>query len=158
MASLVFYNAFRTDNLSASPAAGVNFAAAGDTIKIALVSASYTGATTTSTDQFFTTPAAFEMANGNGYATGGITLTGNSVSTSGTTVKVILGMSGGLNPTWSQNALGFSTARYAIVYKSTGSNATSPLIGYIDLGSAQGNVNGDFTVGFDQTNGAFTLQ
>ena len=49
---------------------------------------------------------------------------------------------------WLQNAAGFSTARYAIVYKATGVDNTSTLIGIIDFVTNQGNVTGDLTIVF----------
>ena len=48
--------------------------------------------------------------------------------------------------TWSAHASGFSTARYAVIYKSTGTASTSPLIGYIDFTTDQDNVNNDLTI------------
>ena len=40
------------------------------------------------------------------------------------------------------------TARYAIIYKSTGTASTSPLVLYIDFGSNQTSTAGTFTVSF----------
>lgn len=49
-----------------------------DTIKMALVTSSYTP--NLGTDEFWTTPQADELANGSGYTTGGATLAGKSVT------------------------------------------------------------------------------
>lgn len=40
------------------------------------------------------------------------------------------------------------TARYAIIYKSTGTASTSPLVLYIDFGSDQTSTAGTFTISF----------
>ena len=44
---------------------------------------------------------------------------------------------------WTTSTL---TARYAIIYKSTGTSSTSPLIGYIDFSSDKSSVTGTFTI------------
>ena len=94
-----------------------------DTIKIALYtsSASLDGATTAySTSN--------EVANGNGYATGGVTLTNKAVSTSGTTAFFDAD-----DPTWTSASF---TARGALIYNSTNSDKAIAIL----------NFGGDFTV------------
>jgi len=50
--------------------------------------------------------------------------------------------------TWASSTI---TARYAVVYASTGTASTSPLIGYVDFGSDQSSTNGNFTITWDAT-------
>lgn len=52
----------------------------------------------------------------------------------------------GTDVTWGQNAGGFTDARYAVLYKDSGADGTSPLIGFIDFTTDKGNVSGDLTV------------
>lgn len=98
-----------------------------DTFKVGLVTASYTP--NVDTDTFWSTPAANELANGSGYATNGVTLSSLSLEVVGASNLVDWKAA---NPTWT-----FSAAvefRYAVVYKSTGTAGTSPLILYVDAG------------------------
>ena len=57
--------------------------------------------------------------------------------------------------TWLQNAGGFTDARYAYIYKDTGTPATSLIFMSIDLTTNRGNVNGDFTLQWNAS-GLFT--
>lgn len=77
-----------------------------------------------------------EVANGNGYATGGVTLTSCTFTqTAGTAA-----FKSGNNPAWTGASAGFS-ARYALFYKSGTANArVNPLIGYMLLDSAPADV------------------
>jgi hypothetical protein len=78
---------------------------------------------------------------GTGYPAGGVTLTGKLLTTSGNVV------------TWSAadvaillNAGGFTTGRIFVLYKSTGTPSTSPLICYHDTGQAVGNASDDLVI------------
>lgn len=94
-----------------------------------------------------------EVANGNGYTTGGIsvgTITGSQ--TSGT-FKLV----GGTDPVWTASGAGF-TARYAVLYNDTPTSPADPLIGWWDYGSSVTLAAGEtLTVDLDQTNGILTL-
>jgi hypothetical protein len=81
-----------------------------------------------------------EVANGNGYTTGGATLANKTIGyTAGTnTVKLDAD-----DTTWAASTI---TARYGVVYASTGVAATSPLLGYIDFGADVSSTNGPFTL------------
>ena len=57
--------------------------------------------------------------------------------------------------TFTQDAGGFSNARYAVLYLNTGSAGTSRLVAYNDLVSDRGNVNSDLVLQFP--NGIFTV-
>lgn len=91
-----------------------------------------------------------EVANGNGYTTGGITLQNVAFTyTSGTN-------------TWKLDADDVSwptstiTARYAVIIDTTpGTSATNPLIGYIDFGTDVSSSGGTFSITFD-ANGILT--
>jgi hypothetical protein len=106
-----------------------------DTIKVMLTTSTYTPAAT----HEFKSSVTNEVS-GTGYTAGGATITLSAGESSGTTTLTAT------NVTWSQNASGFSNARYAVIYKSTGADATSPLLFYIDMVSDRGNVSGDLTL------------
>lgn len=91
-----------------------------------------------------------QVANGNGYTTGGstATLTSNT-QTSGTQklilTDVVFTASGAVGP-----------FRYAVLYNDT--STSDSLIGWYDYGSSVTLANTEtFTVDFDGTNGVFTL-
>jgi len=95
---------------------------ASDTIKIALYSSSATlGATTTA----YTTS---NEITGTGYTAGGVTLTNQTVATSGTTAYFDAD-----DPTWTSASF---TARGALIYNSTNSDKAIAVL----------NFGGDFTV------------
>lgn len=103
-----------------------------DVIKIALyTSAATLGASTTA----YTTSS--EVASGNGYTTGGNTLAGATISSSGTTAFVDFSDS-----TWSSASF---TARGALIYNSSKANRA---IAVLDFGSDKTSTNGDFVVQF----------
>lgn len=103
-----------------------------DVIKIALYTSSATlGASTT----VYTTSD--EVANGNGYTTGGNTLTGATVNLSGTTAFVDFS-----DTTWAASTI---TARGALIYNSSKSNKA---IAVLDFGGDKTSTNGNFTIQF----------
>lgn len=110
-----------------------------DVIKIAL----YTSAATLDASTTAYT-AVNEVANGNGYTTGGNTLAGVTISLTGTTAFVDFS-----DTTWSTATI---TARGALIYNSTASDAA---IAVLDFGADKSSTSGDFTVVFpanDATN------
>lgn len=114
--SVNLYNAFKLNQFN-----GNALDLDTDTLKVALFTSSYTPALT---DTLYSS-LSNEIANGNGYTTGGLTITNPAFS--GTTT-VLLTFD---NPLWTFT---FSkTMRYAVVYGSV----SSKLIGYIDFGSDQ---------------------
>jgi len=88
-----------------------------------------------------------EVANGNGYTTGGNAATTTSSSQSGGTFKLVLA-----SPTaWTATGAGFSF-QYAVLVDST----TSTNVAYWDYGSSQTVAAGEtVTVTLDGTNGVF---
>jgi|TARA_R110002012_G_scaffold299831_2_gene499151 hypothetical protein len=104
----------------------------GDTFKIALYTSSASlGAGTTA----YTTSN--EVANGNGYTTGGNTLTRVDPSSSGTTALTDFA-----NSTWSASTI---TARGALIYNDTDSDKA---VAVLDFGADKVSSGGDFTVSF----------
>ena len=94
-----------------------------DTLKIALYTSSASlGATTTAYS------ATNEVANGSGYATGGVTLASKAVSTSGTTAHF-----DAADPTWTSASF---TAHGALIYNSTNGDKAIAVLAF----------GGDFTV------------
>jgi hypothetical protein len=92
-----------------------------------------------------------EVAGGNGYTAGGATLGAKVVTYTAASNKTVWDNT--VDPTWTATGAGFS-ASAALVYKSTGTAASSPLIGYLDFGSTITLLAGDtLTVVLDATNG-----
>ena len=136
----VIYDAAKMSQMPGSPAAPVNFAPGGDTLKVMLATASYVP--DQAAHQFkssVTNEIAFGTSN---YTPGGVALASKTATI---TAHVFTFDSGDL--TWLQHAMGFTNARFAVCYKSTGVDATSLLIGYYDLASDRGNVAGDLVLG-----------
>ena len=117
---------------SASGDAPIDFLS--DAIKVALCTSTYTPSQTS--HEWFS-----DITNeitGTGYTAGGAALTTKTVSTSSLTVTIDAD-----DTSWSSASF---TARYAIIYKSTGTASTSPLIGYVDFGADQTVASGTFTI------------
>lgn len=114
-----------------------NFTAStGDTFKIALYTSSATlGASTT------VYSGTNEVANGNGYTTGGNTLTSVTPTSSGTTAFTDFA-----DTTWTNATI---TARGALIYNSSKSNKA---VAVLDFGSDKISTNGDFTIVFPTPN------
>lgn len=90
-----------------------------------------------------------EVANGNGYVTGGNTATVTTSTTTAGTFKLVLA-----SPSvWTASGAGF-TFRYAILYNST----TATPVGYWDYGSSQAVAAAEtVTVTLDGSNGVYTV-
>lgn len=56
--------------------------------------------------------------------------------------------------TWSSSTI---TARYAVLRRDTGTDATSPLIGYLDFGENKISDGDNFIIDWDDTDGVFNL-
>lgn len=114
-----------------------------DTIKVALLTNSY--APDQDAHNYFDDVVAFEVT-GTGYTAGGESLLNKTNTYNGATNTITLDAD---DVTWSASTV---TARYAVVYDAApGSNATNPLIGYVDFGSDQSSSNGNFTITWDAT-------
>jgi hypothetical protein len=128
----VIYNAFKT-NLMKKSIDLVN-----DTIKIALVTSAYTP--NQDTHDFFDDVTNEVGASGT-YSAGGGTLT-TTVSQDDTDNE------GVFDATDISFTTATITARGAVIYKSTGTASTSPLICYIDFGADKSSTAGTFAIVF----------
>jgi hypothetical protein len=109
-----------------------------DTIKVALVTSSYTP--NQDTHDYFDDVVSNE-ASGTGYTAGGATLASKTITYDGGTNKMTLDAA---DVSWAASSI---TARYAVVYDaSPGTDATRPLLAYVDFGSNQSSSSGTFTV------------
>ncbi len=114
-----------------------------DTIKVALLSSSYTP--NQDTHDYFDDVVSFEVT-GTGYSAGGQTLGSKTVTYDAANNVIVLDAA---DTTWSSSTI---TARYAVVYNDSGAtNSTKPLIGYVDFSSDQSSTNGNFTITWDAT-------
>ena len=104
-----------------------------DTFRIALVTSSYT---LDQTDVYWSEIQANEVS-GTGYTAGG--------ETSACTVSRVSGVTTLADVTWTAPVSGF-TAAYAVIYKDTGTAATSPLVALVDPGTPVAANGSSFTV------------
>jgi hypothetical protein len=117
-----------------------------DTIKVTLHTSAYTPNQATHDYQNDLTN---EVANGNGYTTGGATLVSKTEAFTGQVKKF-----DAADVTWAASTI---TARYAVVADTTpGTAATNPLICYVDFGADVTSSGGDFTITWD-ADGIFTV-
>lgn len=126
-------------------AAPVNWEA--DTIKALLTTSTY--APNQDTDEFRS--AVTNEVVGTGYTAGGVTLTAKSVTYDAATNQVRFIAA---DVSW---AAATFTARRLVFYKSVGTAATDPLIGWVDFGADQSPAATTFTVDFDQVLGDFRI-
>jgi hypothetical protein len=111
-----------------------------DTIKVMLVSSTYVP--DVAGHQVKTSIT--NEVTGSNYTAGGTTISSPTLTEAAGVVTF-----GGANITWPQSPTGFSNARYAIIYKSTGVDSTSTLIGYYDLLTDQSNVTVPYSIIFN---------
>lgn len=125
-----FYNSYKKDLLDGT----IDWA--NDTIKVALCTSSYTP--DIDAHAFFDDIT--NEISGTGYTAGGATLTTSAPTQDNTDDE---GVADATDLSWSSSTF---TARYAIIYKSTGTASTSPLICYINLGADVTIVSGTLTL------------
>lgn len=101
---------------------------ASDTIKVALASASYTPAQ--DTHDFFDDVT--NEVTGTNWAAGGVSLANKTVTYDAASNETRLDADD-----ISVATVTVTGARYAIIYKSTGTASTSPLLGWVDFGGDQ---------------------
>lgn len=109
-----------------------------DTIKVALVTSSYTP--DQDAHDFFD-----DITNevvGTGYTAGGAALANKAVTADNTDNEGVFDAD---DLTWAASTI---TARGAVIYKSTGTASTSAIIAYIDFGSDKTSSSGNFTIQF----------
>ena len=120
---------------------------AGDALKVLL-----TNTAPVATNAVYADVSGTELANGNGYTTGGAAVTTTSDTDTAGTVKTIL------QPVVFTATGAMGPFRYAVLYDTTPTTPLKPLIAWFDYGSPVTLASGEtFTVGFDTTNGAFTI-
>ncbi len=110
-----------------------------DTIKVALVTSSYTPDQDSDEDFADVT----NEVSGTGYTAGGAELANKAVTADNTDDEGVFDAD---NVTWSSSSI---TARGAVIYKSTGTPANDLLIAYIDFGEDKVSSDGDFTITWD---------
>lgn len=107
-----------------------------DTIKVMLCTSSYTP--NQDTHQYKSSVT--NEVTGTGYTAGGATLASKTVTyTSGTNTITL----DAADPSWTSSTI---TARFAVFYKSTGTDSTSPLICYWNFGADQISTAATFTL------------
>lgn len=136
MASLV-YNAWKYRQLGDTSVTPINHKT--DTIKLSLHSSSYTP---NQDSHDFYDDVTNEVSASGSYSSGGATL---SVTTSQDNTDD----EGVFDATDVSFTSATITARYAVIYKSTGVSSTSPLICLIDFGSNQTVTSGTFNITFN---------
>ncbi len=115
-----------------------------DTLKVAL-----TNTAPVATDTVFANIT--EIANGNGYTTGGASAAQVSSAQTSGTYKLVL-----TDVTWTASGGSIGPFRYAVLYNDTATN--NELIGYYDYGTSITITSGNsFTIDFDGTNGVLTI-
>lgn len=132
------YNSFKARILGASDVVGTAINLTSDTIKMSLHSSTY--APDIDADHFYSDVDNEVEASGT-YSAGGATLT----VTCSTDDVDDEGVFDAADVSFTSATI---TARYAIIYKSTGTSTTSPVVLYIDFGSNQFSTAGTFTVTF----------
>jgi hypothetical protein len=114
-----------------------------DTIKVALVSSSYTP--NQDTHDYWDDVVANEIS-GTGYTAGGQALASKTITYDSASNVITLDAA---DTVWSNATV---TARYAVIYDDAGAtNSQKVLIGYLDFGSDQSSTNAAFTITWDAT-------
>ena len=130
----VLYDQFKANLLSLTDS--IDFNDAGTTLKVALCTGSYVPA---STDSFFD-DVTNELATAGNYTAGGATVTGKATAVD---AAGHFGYCDADDVTWTAATF---TCALGVLYKSTGTPSTSPLIGYIDFGGDQSPLAVNFTI------------
>jgi hypothetical protein len=114
-----------------------------DTINVMLLSSAYTP--NQDTHAYLSDVVASEVT-GTGYTAGGKALTSKTVTYNAAGKVVILTAA---DVTWAASTI---TARYAVIYDATpGTNATRPLIGFVNFLTDQSSTSGNFVLTWDAT-------
>lgn len=108
-----------------------------DTIKVSLHTSSYSP--NIDSDEFWDDVT--NEVSGTGYTTGGATLASKTITYDSSNNRVVIDAA---DTSWAGSTI--ANARYAVIYKSTGTPGTSPLIGYIDFGVNRSSSLSTFTI------------
>lgn len=98
---------------------------------------------------------ASEIASGNGYASGGALLGTKSTTYDASVNRTRLFAS---NVVWTPGAGQTLAAGHAIIYKDSGTDATSWLMGYVNFGATITAVGAPLTINWDPNDGLLYLQ
>src|SRR5437868_1580592 len=129
MATIAKYNSFLLNQMNGN--AVVDFDT--DVIKVMLATSAYVP---DATAHVYKSSVTNEVTGAN-YTAGGTALASKTVTN--TTGTIVFDAA---DVTWAQNASGVANARYAIIYKDTGTAASSPLVAVIDFSSDRTTVTG----------------
>lgn len=129
----VIYNSFKKNIMNGSIDLDT------DTIKVALVTSSYSPNQDTHEDMADVS----NEVSGTGYTAGGATLANKAVTADNTDNEGVFDAD---DVTWSGSTI---TARGAVVYKSTGTAANDLLICYIDFGEDKVSSSGNFKIAWN---------
>lgn len=113
-----------------------------DTIKVALTTSSYV--VDQDVHDFFN-DVTNELATAGGYTAGGASLGSKTCTYDTASNETRLDAA---DTAWTSATF---TARLAVVYKSTGTGSTSPLVSYVDFGGDETVSSGTFTIQWDAT-------
>lgn len=119
-----------------------------DTIKVALLGSGYTP--DQDVHDYFNDVSAQEVT-GTGYTAGGATLASKTVTYTAGSNKTVFDAA---DTSWASSTI---SANYAVVYCSTGTASTSPLIAYVDFGGAVSSTASTFQITWDATDGVFQI-
>lgn len=108
-----------------------------DTIKVMLLTSSHTQDQDT---YDFIDDVSANQVTGTGYTAGGVALANKAVTADNTDNEGVFDAD---DASWSTSTI---TARYAAIYKDTGTPSTSPIIAILDFGSNQTSTAGTFTI------------
>jgi len=101
----------------------------------------------------FADVSAKEIAAGNGYTAGGISLTGVTYGLTGATVKFDAD-----DVIWTAGPAAMATSKFAVLYNFTQATPLKPLLGVVDMDGNKTPVAGDsLTVQWDVANGLFQI-
>jgi hypothetical protein len=90
---------------------------------------------------------------GTGYVAGGATLTSKTITYNATNNTITLDAAD-ISTDWANSTI---TATHAVIYDaSPATDATRPLLGYVDFGGTQSSSNGNFQITWDAA-GIFTI-
>ena len=123
----------------------------GGTVKVVLLSSTY--APNLDTHEF-RSDLTNELATANGYTVGGATIANRALGTyDSTNDRTPITCD---NTVWTATAGGI-TARYAAVFRDTGTAATSPLVSLVDFGADVTATSGAFTIDWNDTGGLLSV-
>lgn len=91
-----------------------------------------------------------EVSASGTYTAGGAQIANTAVTVDNTNDRAVFD---GDDVSWTSATI---TARYAVIYKSTGTASTDPLLAYIDFGTPQTSTNGTFAITWNSS-GIITL-